>query len=126
MSVFKEQVVTFEGGKKSGLADASSYKLEVDIITKYVGSMNARCGNIDGNHRREAKRMVKVNYPETYENNTCIRFTSDNMYIGLSPEVGRYMSMTLNELGHTIVGDTSMHKLLVSDNIYHPFYVNGG
>eukprot|EP00873_Tetraselmis_striata_P043406 jgi/Tetstr1/463670/TSEL_008531.t1 len=62
--------------------------------------------------RREAKRMVKENYPEIYETNKGIRFTSDKMYIGLSPEVCRYMSMNLNEAGHTVVGDTSMHKLL--------------
>eukprot|EP00873_Tetraselmis_striata_P011657 jgi/Tetstr1/431921/TSEL_021410.t1 len=59
--------------------------------------------------------MVKRNYPEIYETNKGIRFTSDKMYIGLSPEVCRYMSMKLNEAGHTVVGDTSMHKLM-SDN----------
>eukprot|EP00873_Tetraselmis_striata_P043676 jgi/Tetstr1/463940/TSEL_008745.t1 len=63
-------------------------------------------------HRREAKRMVKENYPEIYKANKGIHLTSDKMYIGLSPEVCRYMSMKLNEAGHTAVGDTSMHKLL--------------
>eukprot|EP00873_Tetraselmis_striata_P035498 jgi/Tetstr1/455762/TSEL_042559.t1 len=56
--------------------------------------------------------MVKENYPEIYKANKGIHFTSDKMYIGLSPEVCRYMSMKLNEAGHTVVGDTSMHKLM--------------
>eukprot|EP00873_Tetraselmis_striata_P042021 jgi/Tetstr1/462285/TSEL_007303.t1 len=54
--------------------------------------------------------MVKANSPEIYNNNKGIRLTSDKMYIGLSPEVCRYMSMKLNEAGHTVVGDTSMHN----------------
>eukprot|EP00873_Tetraselmis_striata_P040697 jgi/Tetstr1/460961/TSEL_006113.t1 len=65
--------------------------------------------------RREAKRMVKENYPEIYKANKGIHLTSDKMYIGLSPEVCRYMSMKLNEAGHAVVGDTSMHKLLVNE-----------
>eukprot|EP00873_Tetraselmis_striata_P003673 jgi/Tetstr1/423937/TSEL_001419.t1 len=110
---FKEQVATFDGGEKPKLADASSYEPEVDIIVNYTDSMDARHGNIDGSHRREAKRMVNFNYPETYKKNKGIRSTSDKMYIGgLSPEVCSYMSMKLNEAGHTVVGDTSMHKLL--------------
>eukprot|EP00873_Tetraselmis_striata_P023639 jgi/Tetstr1/443903/TSEL_031855.t1 len=56
--------------------------------------------------------MVKENYQEIYETNKGIRFTSDKMYIGLSPEVCRYRSMKLDKAGHTVVGDTSMHKLL--------------
>eukprot|EP00873_Tetraselmis_striata_P044900 jgi/Tetstr1/465164/TSEL_009886.t1 len=48
-------------------------------------------------NKREAKRMVKFNYPETYWDNKGICFTSDKMYIGPSPEVCRYMSMKLNE-----------------------------
>eukprot|EP00873_Tetraselmis_striata_P021020 jgi/Tetstr1/441284/TSEL_029535.t1 len=55
--------------------------------------------------RREAKCMAKLNYPETYDNNKGTLFTSDKMYNGRSPEVCRYMSMKLNEAGHTIVGE---------------------
>eukprot|EP00873_Tetraselmis_striata_P036999 jgi/Tetstr1/457263/TSEL_004191.t1 len=105
----KEQVATFEGGEAPRLADESSYEPEVDIIVKYPDYVDARHGNIDGNHRREAKRMVKLKYSDTYQNNKGILYTSDNMYIGLSPEVCRYMSMKLNEAGHTVLGDTSMH-----------------
>eukprot|EP00873_Tetraselmis_striata_P040626 jgi/Tetstr1/460890/TSEL_006047.t1 len=115
MANFKELVATFEGGEKPRLADASSYKPEIDVIIKFWGSHGALQANIDGSHRREAKRMVKENYPEIYEANKGIRFTSDKMYIGLSPEVCRYMSMKLNEAGHTVVGDTSMHKLLAEE-----------
>eukprot|EP00873_Tetraselmis_striata_P019483 jgi/Tetstr1/439747/TSEL_003005.t1 len=79
------------------------------VAQSYKG---ARQANIDGSHRREAKRMVKENYPEIYKANKGIHLTSDKMYIGLSPEVCRYISMKLNEAGHTVVGDTSMHKLL--------------
>eukprot|EP00873_Tetraselmis_striata_P036445 jgi/Tetstr1/456709/TSEL_043409.t1 len=71
------------------------------------------------NPRREAKRMVKENYPEIYKANKGIHLTSAKMYIGLSPEVCRYMSMKLNEAGHTVVGDTSMHKLLISEAYRH-------
>eukprot|EP00873_Tetraselmis_striata_P035347 jgi/Tetstr1/455611/TSEL_042423.t1 len=116
MADFKDQVATYEGGQAPRLADDLSYEPEVDMIVSYLTYMDARHGNIDGNHRREAKRMVKFNYPETYWDNKGICFTSDKMYIGLSPEVCRYMSMKLSEAGHTVVGDTCMHKLLVSDN----------
>eukprot|EP00873_Tetraselmis_striata_P007595 jgi/Tetstr1/427859/TSEL_017937.t1 len=109
---FKEQVAIFEGGEKPMLADSSSYKPEIDVVIKFLDSQGARQANIDGSHRREAKRMVKENYPEIYKANKGIHLTSDKMYIGLSPEVCRYMSMKLNEAGHTVVGDTSMHKLL--------------
>eukprot|EP00873_Tetraselmis_striata_P001686 jgi/Tetstr1/421950/TSEL_012849.t1 len=85
---------------------------EIDIIVSYLTFMDARHGNIDGIHRREAKRMVRYNYPETYHLNKGICYTSDKMYIGMSPEVCRYMSIKLNEACHTVVGDTSMHKLL--------------
>eukprot|EP00873_Tetraselmis_striata_P041355 jgi/Tetstr1/461619/TSEL_006719.t1 len=112
MAEFKEQVAIFEGGEKPDLADSSSYKPEIDVIIKFLHSQGARQANIDGSHRREAKRMVKENYPEIYKANKGIHLTSDKMYIGLSPEVCRYMSMKLNEAGHTVVGDTSMHKLL--------------
>eukprot|EP00873_Tetraselmis_striata_P023881 jgi/Tetstr1/444145/TSEL_032043.t1 len=105
----------FEGGEKPRLADLSSYKPEIDVIIKFLGAHGARQANIDGSHRREAKRMVKEIYPEIYKANKGIHLTSDKMYIGLSPEVCRYMSMKLNEAGHTVVGDTSMHRLLVSD-----------
>eukprot|EP00873_Tetraselmis_striata_P002705 jgi/Tetstr1/422969/TSEL_013747.t1 len=104
MANFKDLVAAFEGGEKPRLADASSYKPEIDVIIKFMGSQCALQANIDGSHRREAKRMVKENYPEIYEANKGIRFTSDKMYIGLSPEVCRYMSMKLNEAGHTVVG----------------------
>eukprot|EP00873_Tetraselmis_striata_P026280 jgi/Tetstr1/446544/TSEL_034069.t1 len=66
------------------------------MIVSYLTYMDARHGNIDGSHRWEAKRMVKVNYPETYWNKKGICFTSDKMYIGMSPEACRYMSMKLN------------------------------
>eukprot|EP00873_Tetraselmis_striata_P029442 jgi/Tetstr1/449706/TSEL_036774.t1 len=114
MANFKEQVATFEGGEAPKLADAGSYEPKVDIIVKYLDSVDARHGNIDGSHRREAKRTVKFNYQDTYWNNKGIRYTSDKMYIGRSsPKFCRYMSMKLNEAGHTVVGDTSMHKLLM-------------
>eukprot|EP00873_Tetraselmis_striata_P026634 jgi/Tetstr1/446898/TSEL_034356.t1 len=90
------------------------------MIVSYLTYMDARHGNIDGSYRRKAKRTVKFNYPENYLDNKGICFTSDKMYIGLSLEVCRYMSMKLNEAGHTVVGDTSMHKLLVSDNTQPP------
>eukprot|EP00873_Tetraselmis_striata_P028380 jgi/Tetstr1/448644/TSEL_035889.t1 len=119
MANFKDLVAAFEGGEKPKLADASSYEPEIDVIIKNLGSRGALQANIDGNHRREAKRMVKENDPEIYESNKGICFTSDKMYIGLSPEVGRYMSMKLNEAGHTFVGDKSMDKLMVSNQISH-------
>eukprot|EP00873_Tetraselmis_striata_P001765 jgi/Tetstr1/422029/TSEL_012893.t1 len=97
MANFKELVAAFEGGEKPRLADSSSYKPEIDVIIKFLGAHGARQANIDGSHRREAKRMVKENYPEIYKANKGIHFTSDKMYIGLSPEVCRYMSMKLNE-----------------------------
>eukprot|EP00873_Tetraselmis_striata_P038362 jgi/Tetstr1/458626/TSEL_045029.t1 len=112
MGSFKELVAAFEGGEKPRLADSSSYKPEIDVIIKFLVAHGARQANIDGSHRREAKRMVKENYPEIYKANKGIHLTSDKMYIGLSPQVCRYMSMKLNEAGHTVVGDTSMHKLL--------------
>eukprot|EP00873_Tetraselmis_striata_P041583 jgi/Tetstr1/461847/TSEL_006926.t1 len=145
MASFKELVAAFEGGEKPRLADSSSYKPEIDVIIKFLVAHGACQANIDGSHRREAKRMVKENYREIYkankgihltsdkidgshrreakrmvkENyreiykaNKGIHLTSDKMYIGLSPEVCRYMSMKLNEAGHTVVGDTSMDKLL--------------
>eukprot|EP00873_Tetraselmis_striata_P039505 jgi/Tetstr1/459769/TSEL_005122.t1 len=112
MANFKELVAAFEGGEKPRLADSSSYKPEIDVIIKFPGAHGARQANIDGSHRREAKPMVKENYPEIYKANKGIHLTSDKMYISLSPEVCRYMSMKLNEAGHTVVGDTSMHKLL--------------
>eukprot|EP00873_Tetraselmis_striata_P003096 jgi/Tetstr1/423360/TSEL_014053.t1 len=112
MANFKELVAAFEGGENPRLADSSSYKPEIDVIIKFLGAYGALQANIDGSHRREAKRMVKQNYPEIYKANKGIHLTSDKMYIGLSPEVCRYMSMKLNEAGHTVVGDTSMHKLL--------------
>eukprot|EP00873_Tetraselmis_striata_P041387 jgi/Tetstr1/461651/TSEL_006751.t1 len=112
MANFKELVAAFEGEEKPRLADPSSYKPEIDVIIKFLDSQGALQANIDGSLRREAERMVKVNYPEIYEANKGIRVTSDKMYIGLSPEVCRYMSMKLNEAGHAVVGDTFMHKLL--------------
>eukprot|EP00873_Tetraselmis_striata_P016755 jgi/Tetstr1/437019/TSEL_025779.t1 len=112
MGNFKEQVAIFEGGEKPMLADSSSYKPEIDVVIKFLDSQGACQATIDGSHRREAKRMVKENYPEIYKANKGIHLTSDKMYIGLSPEVCRYMSMKLNEAGHAVVGDTSMHKLL--------------
>eukprot|EP00873_Tetraselmis_striata_P004268 jgi/Tetstr1/424532/TSEL_015060.t1 len=115
MANFKELVAAFEGGEKPRLADSSSYKPEIDVIIQFLGSQGALQANIDGSHRREAKRMVKENYPEIYKANKGIHLTADKMYIGLSPEVCRYMSMKLNEAGHTIVGDTSMHKLLLDE-----------
>eukprot|EP00873_Tetraselmis_striata_P007031 jgi/Tetstr1/427295/TSEL_017464.t1 len=115
MANFKELVAAFEGGENRRLADSSSYKLEIDVIIKFLGAHGVRQANIDGSHRREGKRMVKENYPEIYKANKRIHLTSDKMYIGLSPEVRRYMSMKLNEAGHTVVGDTSMDKLPVSD-----------
>eukprot|EP00873_Tetraselmis_striata_P025149 jgi/Tetstr1/445413/TSEL_033196.t1 len=96
MANFKELVAAFEGGEDPRLADSSSYKPEIDVNIKFLGSHGALQANIDGSHRREAKRMVKENYPEIYKANKGIRFTSDKMYIGLSPEVCRYMSMKLN------------------------------
>eukprot|EP00873_Tetraselmis_striata_P039010 jgi/Tetstr1/459274/TSEL_004674.t1 len=115
MANFKELVAAHEGGENPRLADSSSYKPEIDVIIEFLSAYGARQANIDGSHRREAKRMVKENYPEIYKANKGIHLTSAKMYIGLSPEVCRYMSMKLNEAGHTVVGDTSMHKLLVSD-----------
>eukprot|EP00873_Tetraselmis_striata_P002285 jgi/Tetstr1/422549/TSEL_013357.t1 len=114
MADFKDQVATYEGGQVLRFADDLSYEPEIDMIVSYLTYMDARHGNIDGSHRREAKRMVRFNYPETYWDNKGICFKSDKMYIGMSPEVCRYMSMKLNEAGHTVVGDTSMHKLLAS------------
>eukprot|EP00873_Tetraselmis_striata_P023531 jgi/Tetstr1/443795/TSEL_031783.t1 len=119
MANFKEQVAAFEGGEKPRLADSSSYKPEIDVIIKFLGSPGALQANIDGSHRREAKLMVKRNYPEIYETKKGIRFTSDKMYIGLSPEFCRYMSMRLNEACHAVAGDTSMHKLMLVDDIKH-------
>eukprot|EP00873_Tetraselmis_striata_P024342 jgi/Tetstr1/444606/TSEL_032455.t1 len=88
MANFKDyQVAGFKGGEKPRLADASFYKPEVDVIIKYPDSVDERHGDIDGDHRREAMRMVKLTYPETYDNNKGILFTSDKIYIGLSPEV---------------------------------------
>eukprot|EP00873_Tetraselmis_striata_P001937 jgi/Tetstr1/422201/TSEL_013053.t1 len=113
MANFKELVAAHEGGENPRLADSSSYKLEIDVIIDFLRAKNARQANIDGSHRREAKRMVKENYQEIYKANKGIHLTSAKMYIGLSPEVCRYMSMKLNEAGHTVVGDTSMHKLLM-------------
>eukprot|EP00873_Tetraselmis_striata_P014593 jgi/Tetstr1/434857/TSEL_002571.t1 len=115
MANFKELVAAFEGGENPRLADSSSYKPEIDVMIEFLVAYGALQANIDGSHRREAKRRVKENYPEIYKANKGIHLTSDKMYIGLSPEVCRYMSMKLNEAGHTVVGDTSMHKLLVSD-----------
>eukprot|EP00873_Tetraselmis_striata_P004320 jgi/Tetstr1/424584/TSEL_015109.t1 len=112
MANFKELVAAHEGGEKPRLADSSSYKPEIDVIIEFLSAYGARQANIDGSHRREAKRMVKENYPEIYKANKGIHLTSAKMYIGLSPEVCRYMSMKLHEAGHTVVGDTSMHKLL--------------
>eukprot|EP00873_Tetraselmis_striata_P038657 jgi/Tetstr1/458921/TSEL_000387.t1 len=112
MANFKELVAAHESGENPRLADSSSYKPEIDVIIDFLRACNARQANIDGSHRREAKRMVKENYPEIYKANKGIHLTSAKMYIGLSPEVCRYMSMKLNEAGHTVVGDTSMHKLL--------------
>eukprot|EP00873_Tetraselmis_striata_P010141 jgi/Tetstr1/430405/TSEL_020215.t1 len=112
MANFKELVAAHEGGENPRLADSSSYKPEIDVIVEFLSAHGARQANIDGSHRREAKRMVKENYPEIYNANKGIHLTSAKMYIGLSPEVCRYMSMKLNEAGHTVVGDTSMHKLL--------------
>eukprot|EP00873_Tetraselmis_striata_P011516 jgi/Tetstr1/431780/TSEL_021276.t1 len=111
MANFKQLVAAHEGGEKPRLADSSSYKPEIDVIIEFLSAYGALQANIDGSHRREAKRMVKENYPEIYKANKGIHLTSDKMYIGLSPEVCRYMSMKLNEAGHTVVGDTSMHKL---------------
>eukprot|EP00873_Tetraselmis_striata_P012674 jgi/Tetstr1/432938/TSEL_002346.t1 len=119
MANFKELVAADEGGENPRLADSSSYKPEIDVIVEFLGAHGARQANIDGSHRREAKRMVKENYPEIYNANKGIHLTSTKMYIGLSPEVCRYMSMKLNEAGHTVVGDTSMHKLLISEAYRH-------
>eukprot|EP00873_Tetraselmis_striata_P015535 jgi/Tetstr1/435799/TSEL_024688.t1 len=112
MANFKELVAAFKGGENPKLADSSSYKPEIDVIIEFLSAYGALQANIDGSHRREAKRMVKANYPEIYKANKGIHLTSAKMYIGLSPEVCRYMSMKLNEAGHTVVGDMSMHKLL--------------
>eukprot|EP00873_Tetraselmis_striata_P027867 jgi/Tetstr1/448131/TSEL_035424.t1 len=112
MANYKELVAAHEGGENPRLADSSSYKPEIDVIIEFLSAYGALQANIDGSHRREAKRMVKVNYPEIYKANKGIHLTSAKMYIGLSREVCRYMSMKLNEAGHTVVGDTSMHKLL--------------
>eukprot|EP00873_Tetraselmis_striata_P006279 jgi/Tetstr1/426543/TSEL_016841.t1 len=97
MANFKELVAAFEGGENPRLADSSSYKPEIDVIIEFLGASGALQANIDGSHRREAKRMVKENYPEIYKANKGTHLTSDKMYIGLSPEVCRYMSMKLNE-----------------------------
>eukprot|EP00873_Tetraselmis_striata_P003667 jgi/Tetstr1/423931/TSEL_001413.t1 len=75
MANFKELVSAFEGGEKPRLVDSSSYKPEIDVIIKFRGYHGARQAIIDGTHRREAKRMVKVNYPEIYKANKGIRFT---------------------------------------------------
>eukprot|EP00873_Tetraselmis_striata_P012039 jgi/Tetstr1/432303/TSEL_021705.t1 len=112
MANFKELVAAHEGMEKPRLAYSSSNKPEIDVIIEFLGAHGVRQANIDGSHKREAKRMVKENYPDIYKANKGIHLTSDKMYIGLSPEVCRYMSMKLNEAGHTVVGDTSMHKLL--------------
>eukprot|EP00873_Tetraselmis_striata_P011097 jgi/Tetstr1/431361/TSEL_021052.t1 len=119
MANFKELVAAHEGGENPRLADSSSYKPEIDVIIEFLSAYGALQANIDGSHRREAKRMVKKNYPEIYKANKGIHLTSAKMYIGLSPEVCRYMSMKLNEAGHTVVGDTSMHKLLISEAYRH-------
>eukprot|EP00873_Tetraselmis_striata_P021443 jgi/Tetstr1/441707/TSEL_029930.t1 len=103
---FEDLVAAFEGGENPRLADASSYKPEIDAIIKFMGCECALQANIDGSHRREAKCMMKENYPEIYETNKGIRFTSDKMNISISSEVCRYMSMKLNEACHTVVGDT--------------------
>eukprot|EP00873_Tetraselmis_striata_P017934 jgi/Tetstr1/438198/TSEL_026798.t1 len=50
MASFKELVAAFEGGEKPRLADASSYKPEIDVIIKFVGSQGALQANIDGSH----------------------------------------------------------------------------
>jgi len=68
--------------------------------------------------------MVKENYPEIYNANKGIHLTSDKMSIGLSPEVCHYMSMKLNEAGHTVVGDTSMHKLLNLRRCFESWYAD--
>eukprot|EP00873_Tetraselmis_striata_P037376 jgi/Tetstr1/457640/TSEL_044207.t1 len=112
MANFKELVAGHEGGESPRLADSCSYKPKIDVIIEFLSAYGALQANIDGSHRREAKRMVKENYPEIYKANKGIHLTSAKMYIGLSPEVCCYMSMKLNEAGHTVVGDTSMHKLL--------------
>eukprot|EP00873_Tetraselmis_striata_P034940 jgi/Tetstr1/455204/TSEL_042053.t1 len=65
MADFKDQMATFEGGQTLRLADELSYEPEIDMIVSYPTYMDARHGNIDGSHRREAKRVVKFNYPET-------------------------------------------------------------
>eukprot|EP00873_Tetraselmis_striata_P014350 jgi/Tetstr1/434614/TSEL_023705.t1 len=57
MANFKELVATFEGGEKPRLADASSYKPEIDVIIKFLDFKGALQANIDGSHRREAKLM---------------------------------------------------------------------
>eukprot|EP00873_Tetraselmis_striata_P015194 jgi/Tetstr1/435458/TSEL_024364.t1 len=77
MANFKEQVAIFEGGEKPILADSSSYKPQIDVIIEFLDSQSARQANIDGSHRREAKRMVKENYPEIYKANKGIHLTSD-------------------------------------------------
>eukprot|EP00873_Tetraselmis_striata_P044288 jgi/Tetstr1/464552/TSEL_009309.t1 len=110
---YMDQVGTYEGRQALRLAEDLSYEPEIDMVVNYLTYMDARHGNIDGSHRRDAKRMGKFNYPETYWDNKGICYTSDKMYTGLSPEVCRYMSMKLNEADQTVVGDTSMHKLLV-------------
>eukprot|EP00873_Tetraselmis_striata_P013184 jgi/Tetstr1/433448/TSEL_022722.t1 len=117
MADFKDQVATYKGGPAPRLAEELSYEPGTMIVS-YLTYMDVRQGNIDGSNRREAKRMVKFNYPETYWDNKGICFTSDKMYIGMSPEVCRYMSMKLNEAGHTVFGDTSMHKLLEKGAVY--------
>eukprot|EP00873_Tetraselmis_striata_P006491 jgi/Tetstr1/426755/TSEL_001692.t1 len=112
MGDFKEQVALFEGGEKPSLADSCSYKPEIDVIIKFLGAHGARQANIDGSHRREAKRMVKENYPKIYKANKGIHLTSDKMYIGLSPEVCRYMSMKLNEAGRAVKQSDSADLLV--------------
>eukprot|EP00873_Tetraselmis_striata_P019284 jgi/Tetstr1/439548/TSEL_027977.t1 len=57
MANFKELVSTFEGGEKPRLADASSYKPEIDVTIKFLDYQDALQANIDGSHTREAKLM---------------------------------------------------------------------
>eukprot|EP00873_Tetraselmis_striata_P040357 jgi/Tetstr1/460621/TSEL_005820.t1 len=57
MADFKDQVATYEGGQVLRFADDLSYEPEIDMIVSYLTYMDARHGNIDGSHRREAKRM---------------------------------------------------------------------
>eukprot|EP00873_Tetraselmis_striata_P040553 jgi/Tetstr1/460817/TSEL_000571.t1 len=110
MANFKELVAAHEGGENPRLADSSSYKPEIDVIIEFLSAYGALQANIDGSQRREAKRMVKENYPEIYKANKGIHLTSAKVYIGLSPEVCRYMSMKLNEAGHTYRHEPSLAK----------------